>query len=186
MFLPSGESATAGKSGRSPDSAMLVGVDQLLPPSVEYCDSACSWLSPAEASDQASAISLVAPAPEGAPLARSTLGNESVRAPAKPSKVEAPVTGSVLPTSDTFATDRGFSNVFPPSKDRVMTCTSCLLSVPSQNTYTAPWLSVRIAHPCLPPAAVNLMVFDPGVAGVSCTGDDQVVPPSVERLSSIG
>src|SRR5919201_5206244 len=73
-LFPSGESAIAGKSARSPPAAMFVGVDQWSPRSLENVASACSWFVPLRASDQTTAISSVAPVPVGAPLAMSTLG----------------------------------------------------------------------------------------------------------------
>src|SRR5919199_6301274 len=84
--LPSGESATAGKSGRS-----LAG--EAMPPELherpwfrDQSTRTCSF-GPGCVSDgvgpfdHASRISSVAPAPVGAPLATSTVGNEPSRAP---------------------------------------------------------------------------------------------------------
>ena len=69
---------------RSPPSETVTGADQLAPPLVDQIRRVRSLLSPAPASDQASTIALVAPAPVGAPLVMSTLGEalRSVRAPA--------------------------------------------------------------------------------------------------------
>src|SRR3954447_446244 len=105
------------KSGRSPGSSTCTGLDQLCPPLEESRTRACSWLSPAEPSDQPSAILSVAPVPVGAPLAMSRLGKELVRAPAMPSN-ETDRTPSNAPTSVTLATTRGLSHLFPPSVER--------------------------------------------------------------------
>src|SRR5882672_2877267 len=69
----------AENSARSPGADTVAGADQLWPPSVDT-----------------STISLVAPAPAGAPLAMSTLGMaiRSFRAPAGPSLLQRPATGS--------------------------------------------------------------------------------------------
>src|SRR5437660_26154 len=59
----------------------------MFPASVEKLRNTCSWLTPSRPSTQVRRISLVAPAPVGAPLAISTLGaaERSSRAPPTPS-----------------------------------------------------------------------------------------------------
>src|ERR1019366_6632299 len=76
-------------------------------------------------------ISSVASAPDGAPLAMSTLRTLQVRAPAMPSKVNrgswlATCTGSSLPTSATLATACGSEKVAPPSSERAIILVGCL------------------------------------------------------------
>src|SRR6266496_2575261 len=112
------------KSGRSPDCSTETGLVQVLPWLEESCTRACSWLRPAEPSDQPRASLSVAPAPVGAPLAISRLGNELVRAPAIPSN-EIERTPSKAPTSVTLAIVRGFSNETPPSVERANLKTDC-------------------------------------------------------------
>src|SRR5262249_8376673 len=90
---PPGAMATAGDGARSPGALAATGEDQLVPASLEVNASACSFPSPPDASQKARAISSVAPAPVGAPLAMSTLGKLLTRVPARPSKVGKPATG---------------------------------------------------------------------------------------------
>src|SRR6187401_3325272 len=96
---PSGEIATAGKSGRSPAGDATSGPLKLTPRFVDHMSSACS-LSPGALvlgvgpSHHVTTISSVASAPLGAPLAISRLGKLPSRAPARPSKVLSPETGS--------------------------------------------------------------------------------------------
>src|SRR5204863_5593231 len=80
---PPGDIAGAVYMGRSLDGETETGACQVPAPSVDHDTRACSWLIPALASDQASMIVLVAPAPVGAPFATSTAGVDpmSVRVP---------------------------------------------------------------------------------------------------------
>src|SRR4051812_13233348 len=137
------------KSGRSPLSSTGTGLVQLVPPFAESCTRACSWLSPAEPSDQPSAILSVAPAPVGAPLAISRLGNELVRAPAMPSN-EIERTPSNAPTSVTLAIVRPFVKEVPPLPEVASLNTDCFWWESSQTAETVPLLSVRIEQPCRP------------------------------------
>src|SRR3954447_14838298 len=101
------------KSGLSPLSSIGTGSVQLVPRLAESCTRACSWLRPAEPSDQPSASLSVAPAPVGEPFAISPLGNELVRAPAMESK-EMQRPPPKAPTSVTLAIGRSFVNEVPP------------------------------------------------------------------------
>src|SRR4051794_33794985 len=177
---PSGERAIAGKSGRSPASAMFLGVDHESPRLVEKVASACSWPVPSLASDQTTPIVLLAPAPVGAPLAMSTLGKLSVRAPATPSNTKSPLTGSGSPTSTTWAIARGVSHLTPPSSERSISCTELPRLVLSQNTYTRPLLSVFTEQPWRP--VPFLLLAD----ALSVTGRLHVAPPSLEWLTATG
>src|SRR6185295_15403049 len=123
------------------------GAPQDRPWSIEYVTNACSLPSPRAPSHQLRTASLVAPAPVGAPLAMSAIGKLSVRAPAMPSNVTRPLTGSKAPQSVTSATARGFSKLTPPSKDLARYCTPAPFRLPSQKTYTTPSLSVRTVQP---------------------------------------
>src|SRR3954452_14324792 len=165
------------KSGRSPGCSTWTGLDQLRPPLEDSWTRACSWLSPAEPSDQPSAILSVAPAPVGSPFAISRLGKELVRAPAIPSN-EIDRTPSKAPTSVTFATTCGLSHLFPPSVERDIRKTEPLLTS-SQRAETLPLRSVRTEQPCLP------AFFPFANAALSVVGRDQVSPPSVEWLTPI-
>src|ERR1700761_6709978 len=96
---------------------------------------------------------LVASDPSGAPLAMSTLGAgaRSLRAPAMPSITGRPCTGSSTPGWVTGPTT-GFAgdHDLPPLLETDISSNACLASeedVPTPNTYTFPWLSVRIVHP---------------------------------------
>src|SRR5206468_9849973 len=93
---PSGARPGAENGARSPGADTVAGADQLWPPSVENDSSATSWFRPSRPSLHTSTISFVAPAPVGAPLAMSTLGMaiRSFRAPAGPSLLQRPATGS--------------------------------------------------------------------------------------------
>ena len=108
-------------------------------------------------------------------------GKVSVRAPAMPSMVNRPCAASNWPMFATVTIARGRSNVAPPLNDRVWKKTPCrvLMSVPTQTTYTTPWLSVRTAQPCRPPVWLLL------VAALSWLVR-QVSPPSVDRANSTG
>jgi hypothetical protein len=121
---PFGEIATAGKSGRSVDGEPSPPESQLLPPVREYsrCTRSFGWLVLVGVgpSVQASTISSVAPVPNGAPLAMSTVGKEPSRAPATPSLVKPP-TGSKMPDETKCVTIRaGRSKWMPPSNERIM------------------------------------------------------------------
>src|SRR5262249_32415788 len=107
--VPPGEIAIAAKSGRSlGGDASGPGV-HVLPWSVDHRTRARSF-GPGRASDgvgpfdHASTISSVAPAPVGAPFAMSTVGNVPSRAPATPSNVRSPETGSRIPVWSTYVT----------------------------------------------------------------------------------
>ena len=110
------------------------------------------------------------------------LGNTGARAPATPSMVKRPWTGSSWPTLVTGDTiTRGRSKLWPPSKDRAWKNTPwrVWMSVPTHTTNTVPWLSVRIPQPWRPPVWALL------VAGLSwrCR---QLWPPSVDRANNTG
>src|ERR687887_1591650 len=100
--VPSGEIAIAGKSGRSLAGEATPTDVHVRPWFSDHMTRACSF-GPGCVSegvgpfDHASTISSVAPAPVGAPLAMSTVGNEPSRAPATPSNVRSPDTGSRMP-----------------------------------------------------------------------------------------
>src|SRR5881396_3731236 len=94
-------------------------------------------------------IRFVASAPDGAPFAMSTLGAgaRSLRAPATPSITGRPSTGSITPGCVTGpATGVAFDQLLPPSVDTDISSKAscpCEDTVPTPNTYAAPWLSVR-------------------------------------------
>src|SRR5580765_6908234 len=96
---------------------------------------------------------LVASPPVGAPFAMSTLGAgaRSLLAPAMPSIVGRPSTGSILPGCVTGpATGFAGDQLVPPSVDFDISSNACLPcddEVPTPNTYAFPWLSVRIVQP---------------------------------------
>src|SRR2546421_9542257 len=98
-------------------------------------------------------IRLVASAPVGAPFAMSTLGAgaRSLRAPAIPSIVGRPSTGSGIPGCVTGpATGTAFDQLDPPSNDRDISSNALWPwddTVPTPKTYAVPWLSVRIVQP---------------------------------------
>src|SRR6266699_419065 len=86
----------AVKSARSPGTDTVCGADQVWPASVENDSRDTSLFGPFRPSLHASTISLVASVPVGAPLAMSMLGMaiRSFRAPAGPSLLQRPATGS--------------------------------------------------------------------------------------------
>src|SRR3954468_13369280 len=96
---------------------------------------------------------LLASPPVGAPLAMSTLGAgaRSLRAPAIPSIVGRPRTGSIRPGWVTGpATGTIFDQLEPPSLDRDISsnaCCPCEDTVPTPKTYAVPVLSVRTVQP---------------------------------------
>src|SRR6266513_2513370 len=98
-------------------------------------------------------IRLVASDPVGAPFAMSTLGAgaRSLRAPATPSIVGRPRTGSKSPGWVTGpATGRGLSQLLPPSNERDISSNDWCPSdetVPTPKTYAVPLLSVRTVQP---------------------------------------
>src|SRR3954453_9912015 len=118
MFAPSGEIATAGWLTRSPARPKPSGEPNVPPLFVDVITPPCSWFVPLRSSDQATTIRLVAPAPVGAPLAMSIAGIVQVRAPAAPSIVGDPPTGSTWPIAAIVPITRGFSNLTPPSYER--------------------------------------------------------------------
>jgi hypothetical protein len=87
-------------------------------------------------SEMATRIWSVAPAPVGAPFAMSTVGNEPSRAPATPSFVRSPETGSGRPVWVKCVTTWALSKCLPPSNERDMKIASAFAcaSVPSQKT----------------------------------------------------
>ena len=87
-------------------SLLAFGGGQAALPLLERVSMSCSLLSPARPSALVMTISLVAPSPEGAPLAMSTLGPtaRSTRAPAIPSMTGRPRTGSRTPGATADAT----------------------------------------------------------------------------------
>ena len=135
-------------------------------------------------------MTLVAPAPVGAPLAMSTLGaaERSSRAPPTPSITQrklVPSNWTRKQVSTAVNSSTGRSQDFPPSNDRIMMCLP-LPGMPTANwlanTYTTPWLSVRTVQPERPKPCFGLNgLFDAGVtcllvhvlAAVSRRGHDQ-------------
>src|SRR5438105_12425053 len=97
-------------------------------------------------------IRLVAPTPVGAPLAMSTLGAgaRSLGAPAMPSMVGRPSTGSTIPGWVTGPeTAVGEDQLEPPSVERDISSNASWPSadtVPTPKMYATPWLSVRTAQ----------------------------------------
>src|SRR4051794_25195854 len=179
--------AIAGKSGRSAAGEATLPEVHMPPPFSDHRTRTCSF-APGFVSDgvgpfdQASTISFVAPAPLGAPLAMSTVGNEPSRAPATPSFVRSPDSGSRSPVMvKCVTTCAGRSNVLPPLNERTMKIASVLVfgSPPSQNTYNVPLLSVLTAQSWRPP---SVPLF---TDGDSCLLR-QVSPPSDELLTTIG
>src|SRR5713226_8564555 len=124
-------------------------------------------------------IRLVASVPVGEPFAMSTLGAgaRSLRAPAIPSIVGRPSTGSKMPGWVTGpATGVGFDHVVPPLVD--VDISSKLLwpaeeTVPMPKTYAVPLLSVRMVQPS---SGLRWPLF--AAAPIGCSV--QVSPPSVE------
>src|SRR5439155_25520513 len=118
---PFGEIAGAAYRPRSPAISITRGVDHVSPPSVDSVKYTCGALiSPLT---YVITMRLVASAPVGAPLAISTLGPgaRSLRAPAMPSMVGRPSTGSTIPGCVTGpATGVGFDHVAPPLNERDM------------------------------------------------------------------
>jgi len=139
--VPSGEIAIAGKSGRSPGGEATIGPLHVLPPSVDVKTWTFSFgpglvLVGVGPSVHASTISSVAPAPVGAPLAMSTVGNEPSRAPACPSKVRSPIASGIPAETMCVTTLAGRVKSLPPSEETVMKIASVLVfgSTPSQKT----------------------------------------------------
>src|SRR5262249_10507837 len=159
----------------------VVGVAQVWPPLVEKDSRATSWFWPSLPSLHTSTISLVAPAPVGAPLAMSTLGMgiRSVRAPAGPSMLQRPATGSTKKQASFICMkSTGRPQVAPPVDDFTMVCAP-VFDVSEKwvkNAYTAPWLSVRTVHPWWKP-------WDGAVVGGATCRDVHVWPPSVETAT---
>src|SRR4051812_2338002 len=123
MREPSGAMAMAGKSGRSLAGEATMGPWYEAPRFVDHSTIACSLGPGADVegvgpSHHVTTTSSVAPPPVGAPLAMSRVGNEPSRAPATPSKVKSPETGSGSPHWSKCATARGFSKVLAPSNER--------------------------------------------------------------------
>src|SRR5438309_3832490 len=127
----------------------------------------------------------VASFPVGAPFAMSTDGAvaRSLRAPATPSCVGRPCTGSISPGCWIGpATLTGVPHVVPPLVERTMNSNGwcwAVESVPTPNTYATPWLSVRIVHPS---SGLRCPVL---AAGVTCWSD-QLSPPSREAATING
>ena len=78
-------------------------------------------------------------------------GARSLRAPAMPSIVGRPMTGSVMPGCVTGpATGTPFDQLEPPSNERDINSNAWWPrdeDVPTPKTYAVPWLSVRIVQP---------------------------------------
>src|SRR5687767_5223175 len=119
--------------------------------------------------------------PNGAPLAMSTLGAaaRSFRAPAMPSMTHRKVTGSTKKQgSVTWYRASGRVHFRPPSNDlTTMWVPSGGRNVNgdwncSKNTYTTPWLSVRMVQPDWPHRVGGTLW-----AADTCL-DSQVSPPS--------
>ena len=136
-------------------------------------------------------IRFVASVPVGAPFAMSTLGAgaRSLRAPAMPSIVGRPRTGSRIPGCVTGpATGVGFDQVEPPFVDSDMSSNESFPSeetLPMPNTYAFPRLSVRIVQPsgglCWPLAAAELSwrcchVAPPSRETAICSGAGAALP----------
>src|SRR5438876_3290555 len=130
-------------------------------------------------------IRFVAWAPVGAPFAMSTLGAtaRSLRAPATPSIVGRPSTGSMIPgcvTGPTTAT--GLDQLEPPSNERDMSSNAPCPdeeTVPTPNTYAVPWLSVRIVQP-------SVGLRSPLFAAAEIWCCVHVSPPSCETATCNG
>src|SRR5438876_11926572 len=119
----------AENSARSPGADTVAGADQAWPPSVENDSRATSWFWPDRPSLHTSTISFVAPAPVGAPLAMSTLGMaiRSVRAPAGPSMLHRPATGSTKKQASCICMkSTGRPHVAQPVVDATMVCAPVL------------------------------------------------------------
>src|SRR5919108_3912124 len=151
MSVPSGDTATHGKFGRSPAAVAFDGAENESPPLVDTATIARSLLRPFCPSAHPSTIAFDAPAPVGAPFATSIVGPSFVRAPATPSIVRRPWTGSSRPTVPVTATARGLSKLSPPSNERDSQTTSAPWNDPRQTTYTVPVLLDRTTQPCRPP-----------------------------------
>src|SRR5829696_2995363 len=114
MSVPSGEIATAGKSGRSDAAAALTGALQVSPRLVDHWTNACSFgpglvvdgVGPSHQPNTMTSLWGWAK-PVGFPLAMSAVGPMFVRAPAMPSNVRRLWTGSKSPHSVVRATGRG-------------------------------------------------------------------------------
>src|SRR5215203_810627 len=97
MSVPSGEIATAGKSGRSLADAAFTGADHVAPRLVDHWTNACSFgpglvVDGVGPSHQPSTITSLCGCgyPVGLPFAISAVGPMFVRAPAMPSNVSRP------------------------------------------------------------------------------------------------
>src|SRR3954471_1121709 len=124
----------------------------------------------------------VASVPVGAPFATSTLGAgaRSLRAPAIPSIVGRPRTGSTRPGCVTGpATGIIFDQLDPPSLERDISSNACEELVPTPKTYAVPVLSVRTVQPS---AGLLRPLF---AAPVSCCCR-HIVPPSCETATVSG
>jgi hypothetical protein len=123
----------------------------------------------------------VAPAPVGAPLAMSMLGMaiRSVRAPAGPSMLQRPATGSTKKQASFIGMkSTGRPQVAPPVADVTIVCAP-VFDVSEKcvkNAYTRPWLSVRTVHPCRKP-------WVGAVVGGATWRAVYVRPPSVETAT---
>src|SRR5215472_1048010 len=137
---------------RSPGADTVAGADQVWPASVENDSRDTSLFRPFRPSVHASTISLVASAPVGAPLAISMLGMaiRSIRAPAGPSMVQRPSTGSTK-KQPVFVCMKstGRPQLLPPVVDFTTVCAPLfpVLGKRVKKSYTFPWLSVRTVHP---------------------------------------
>src|SRR6516225_9266798 len=142
----------AENSAQSPAADTVAGADQVWPPSVENDSRDTSLFRPFRPSLHASTISLVASVPVGAPLAMSMLGMaiRSFRAPAGPSLLQRPATGSKK-KQEAFICMKstGRPQLLPPVVDFTRVCAPLfdVLEKCVKNAYTFPWLSVRTVHP---------------------------------------
>ena len=89
------------------------------------------------------------------------------------------MTGSMTPGSTAGASSAGPVKCAPPSVDLYIIWYEVPPRVPTPNTYTLPWLSVRTVHP----SGWPLMPLS--VAGPTCFCT-QVLPPSVDRATISG
>src|SRR5262245_18425609 len=179
--------AGAVKSARSPGADTVCGADQVWPRSVEYDSRDTSWFRPFRPSLHAATNSLVASVPVGAPLAMSTLGIaiRSIRAPAGPSLLHRPATGSKK-KQEAFICMKstGRPHVVPPLDDVTRLCAPSfeVLDKCVKNAYTFPWLSVRTVHPSRVLAALGgatwcaLLVWPPSVDTATDGNSGKLLP----------
>src|SRR6266567_6067308 len=161
---------------------MFLGVDQVLPPSVDSRNTTCGVA--VVPLTYVRTMRSVAPDPSGAPLAMSTEGAHvrSLRAPAMPSSTGRPRTGSTSPGWVTApGIWKGWLQLWPPSVELTRNSKCCFVvgSVPMPKTNTLPWLSVRIVQPS------SGWICPLLAAAVTCFCV-HVLPPSVEVATISG